>query len=320
MTQGAQWRVDLVSLRVRWPWHASCARPSRRERLLWKRRLLWLQLCDWKTLFNSCGFVRCCTRSTFLGFFKKKKRKKPVWTSTVWDSGPWSGLCEMALRGALGETGVMPAVWDGLAWVWKGVEGMACRRAQFVWEGGGPGWRGKAGCPSSSVNSRVALQEGSVTVSIHEMDLRISKQTIPSAWVAFWSVCGKFCFLAELLWGTSVYNCSANVCCHLVVVVGFKMEAFQSSSSAVVWETLAVPRGCGSPWTQLENVPGVSLKRDALASWPWSFEAWVFNLAVRTSALCNLWPSLLSSKLWPDCLYLSVAISSDHESWIFPWP
>lgn len=40
-----------------------------------------------------------------------------------------------------------------------------------------------------------------------------------------------------------MYSCSANVCCHLVVVVGFKMEAFQSSSSAVVWERLAVPRG-----------------------------------------------------------------------------
>lgn len=100
--------------------------------------------------------------------------------------------------------------------------------------------RGKAGS-GTSVNSRVALQEGSVTVSIHEMDLRISKQTVSSAWVAFWSVCAKFCFLAELLWGTFVYNCSANVCCHLVVVVGFKMEAFQSSSSAVVWEMLAVP-------------------------------------------------------------------------------
>lgn len=205
---------------------------------------------------------------------------------------------------------------------WSCVSVLTCRRAQCVWEGRGPGWRGKAGS-GTSVNSRVALQEGSVTVSIHEMDLRISKQTVSSAWVAFWSVCAKFCFLAELLWGTFVYNCSANVCCHLVVVVGFKMEAFQSSSSAVVWEMLAVP--CGLQYheslrTQLENVPGVSLKRESLASWPWSFEAQVFNLAVRTSALCNLWPSLLSSKLWPDCLYLSVAISSDHESWIFPWP
>lgn len=44
----------------------------------------------------------------------------------------------------------------------------------------GAGLEGEAGCPSSSVNSQVALQEGPVTVSIHEMGLRISKQTVSS--------------------------------------------------------------------------------------------------------------------------------------------
>lgn len=45
---------------------------------------------------------------------------------------------------------------------------------------GGRAGRGEAGCPSSSVNSQVALQEGPVTVSIHEMGLRISEQTVSS--------------------------------------------------------------------------------------------------------------------------------------------
>lgn len=135
MTQGAQWRVDLVSLCVWWPWHASCACPSRRERLLWKRHVLWLQLCDWKTLFNSCGFVRCCTWSTFLGFFKETSLdfhslgfRAMVWA--LWDGS----------RGALGETGVMPAVWDGLAWVCSPAgEHSACEKEGGRAGGGRPG-------------------------------------------------------------------------------------------------------------------------------------------------------------------------------------
>ena len=63
-----------------------------------------------------------------------------------------------------------------------------------------------------------------------------------------------------------MYSCSANVCCHFVVVVGFEMESFQSSSSAVVWGTRAVPRDRDSPRALLENVPGVSPKQEPLAS------------------------------------------------------
>lgn len=41
----------------------------------------------------------------------------------------------------------------------------------------GAALQGEAGCPDSSDNSRVALQDGAVTVAVHDMDLRISKHT-----------------------------------------------------------------------------------------------------------------------------------------------
>lgn len=39
---------------------------SRKEVLLWNGCRLCVQLCDWKTLFNSCGFIRCRTLNAVL--------------------------------------------------------------------------------------------------------------------------------------------------------------------------------------------------------------------------------------------------------------
>lgn len=179
LTQGAQWGVDLISLWMRWPWQVSCVRPSRRERLLWKRHLFWLQLHDWKTLFNSCGFIRCCTQRTFLGFLKKKKETSLGFRSLGFRAVVL-GLMAWLSEVSSGDGGFMPDVWAGLAWVWKGVDGAACRWVQCLWEARGQGCRGRRGVPDSSDNSRVALQDGAVTDALHEMDLRISKQTVSS--------------------------------------------------------------------------------------------------------------------------------------------
>lgn len=130
-------------------------------------------------MFNSCGFIRRCTQSTFLGFFKRKKETSLDFHSLgsraiVLGSMRW--LSEVPLQ----ETGVSCQLSESVCVTVEGSRGYGLQASTVRVRSKGAGLEGRRGCLSSSVNSQVALQEGPVTVSIHEMGLRISKQTVSS--------------------------------------------------------------------------------------------------------------------------------------------
>ena len=81
--------------------------------------LLCVQLCDWKTLFNSCGFTRCCTRSTFLVSFRKTSLDfhSLVFMAMVLDFIRW--LSEVLFRWTLISCQLSEMVFPKYGWVYR---------------------------------------------------------------------------------------------------------------------------------------------------------------------------------------------------------
>lgn len=108
---------------------------------------------------------------------------------------------------------------------------------------GGRAGRGEAGCPSSSVNSQVALQEGPVTVSIHEMGLRISEQTVSS------TLSGVLICLCEVLLPRrdALRHFCVQLLCQCLLTFG-RSRGLQNGSISELFLCSRLGQACSTTW------------------------------------------------------------------------